>query len=154
MDKFNKKNEKFENSSDFESFNFNTLENQAEHISSERKVEIEHSRELEAHDNREALLAMYETHEARDRDVSSFEANEIGKALNNENIYLNDYQATFATYSDRDGFDLRSNNNSSQEFLDESIKLTKSEKNTTTFSGKTSNVAKALAITLGLSKIS
>jgi hypothetical protein len=73
---------------------------------------------------------MYETHEARDRDVSSFEANEIGKALNNENIYLNDYQATFATYSDRDGFDLRSNNNSSQEFLDESIKLTKSEKNT------------------------
>ncbi len=158
MNNFNQRNEKKESSIEFESFDFNTLENQSEYISSTERAEIEQGRDLETHNNREELLSIYESHESRDRDISPFESNKRSKIFeeenNNNTIFLDEYRSDFATYSDRDDYDLRVNNSYSQDYLDESIELTKSEEKVIPLSKKTANIGKAALVTLGISKIS
>ena len=149
MENFNQENIKNENSFEqLEPFDLDALEAQSE-LSKEQKVEIEQAHEQKEVKSRQEVLDAFNRFEENDRESSPLEYFEAQAEGHREDVYLEDYNASFASYDDQEGFTFRPNLAESAQNLEESNTMRKSAKRSSTLSQTSSQIGRALGHTLG-----
>ncbi len=150
MEKFNQENVKNEQSFEqLESFDLGALEAQSENLSNEQKAEIEQAHEQKEVESRREVLDIFSRFEEVDRESSSLEYFEAQAESHREDVYLEDYGASFTSYADRDGFTFRPDLAVSAQDLEESNAMRKATRRSKTVAQTSSQVGRALGHVFG-----